>query len=171
MQDPVDIRRLFMLAPRAELAEDLVADLLELGVRPGEISVFAGRADFLGVPKGVRVSMVRRPADAAWRGGLAGAGLGLALGLAVWTLAGDLTSAVAALALGVASGSVIAVLLSTRRTAGTLGPLRPMVEGGDLVVDIRVPKSRLDELEGRVKAEHPDVQILGTDPGGSPPFP
>ena len=171
MHEKADIRPVFMVAQRVELAERLVGDLLHNGIQQQGVSVFAGRAGLLGLPEGVSLFVVRRPAAAAWRGGVVGAALGLAVGLGVWTLAGALAVAAAVVALGALLGTLAAMLINSRYRRGTLGPLRQVVDAGDLVVRVRVPKDRLSQVEARVKSHHPEIQVRGVDPGGSPPFP
>jgi hypothetical protein len=34
-----------------------------------------------------------------------------------------------------------------------------------------IPDLRRGEVERRIKARHPEIQVEGTDPRGSPPFP
>jgi hypothetical protein len=172
MQESIDIRPLFMVAPRPGEAVALVEDLIANGVEPGEIRVFARAAPPGGLPQGVDLARVQPPARAAGRGLLAGAVAGLLAGLAVGVAAPALGSALMIGAgLGAVLGAGLAFLVSMRRRASTLGPLRRVVDRGDLVVRARVPKSRLVELEDRLKDHHPEVRVRGIDPAGSPPFP
>jgi hypothetical protein len=171
VEEPVDIRALFMVAPRVELAERLVDDLRDTGVEPGEIRVFAGRPGLMGLPQGVSLSVVRRPVEALWWGLLVGGVLGVAAGVGAWTVAGDVGVAVAATVMVAAAGAVFAVALNARHRRGSLGPLRRMVDVGELVVRAQVPKPRVGQLEDLLKERHPEIQVRGVDPGGSPPFP
>lgn len=164
MQEPVDIRPLYMVAPGAPEAERLIKDLLSSGMDIEDARVYAGRGVALELPEEVTLWVVRPV------GGLVFAGLGLGglLGAAAGAAQG---SAVAGLVLGAALGAGAALVLARWWRPRSLGPLRPLVDRGEVVVKVRVPKDRLEPLEERVKQHHPEIMVRGVDPSGSPPFP
>lgn len=162
--------QVYVSVPRQGVPSQVARELMGDGVAPDRIRIYSARPAREPDPP-VPVTRYRSPATAMARGAGAGALIGglaglplLLLGafglapLLVLILAGGLVGALYRQWLGSAPGAEIYRLDRALRR-------------GDTVMVVEVERARVGELERRVKARHPDVAVLGTDPDGTPPFP
>jgi len=71
-------------------------------------------------------------------------------------------------------GAGIGALWGRRRLEderARFGPQRQALDQGDLMIVADLEQSDVQRVETYVSEQHPEVLVLGTDPGGSPPFP
>ena len=56
-------------------------------------------------------------------------------------------------------------------TRGRFGSQQQALRRGDLLIVAEVDHSDIERVENQIAERHPEVLVLGSDPGGSPPFP
>jgi hypothetical protein len=170
--EPITKRRLYVVAQGPALTDRLVQELLADGLTKQDIRLFSRQPNRLAdIP--VSVTSLRAAPGHVLLRALAGAAIVL-VALVLW-----------AIVLGRAgSPSLLSLLLTTlagaAAGAGTLllqpfpaelGPLRGELRSDDVVLRVEVPNRRQGLLEEEIKARHPELRVMGTDPGGTPPFP
>jgi hypothetical protein len=169
------MRRVYAYIREARVAKQAVQQLVREGVDVRRIHLFAVDPDKLR-PLPVQVSRLRRPFSTIWPGGLAGLLAGVLVVTLIALLAGPL---------GWVPGIVIAVLCTVvGALGGRLFLARPMdlealavarrqggLKGGETVMLMDLKDAQAPEVERRLKQQHPEIAVLGTDPSGTPPFP
>jgi len=56
-------------------------------------------------------------------------------------------------------------------TQTRFGAQQQALRRGDLLIVAEVDHSDIERVENQIAERHPEVLVLGSDPGGSPPFP
>jgi hypothetical protein len=143
----------------------VVEGLLQLGIAKDRLQAYGRR-----IPADLPVQATR------WRGsaatllpamlvGTAGVLLfgGLIFGIDPWTF---LLLAIIGAGVGALWGRG---RLSDKRAR--FGSQRKALDQGDLMIVADLPQSDVQRVETYVSEQHPEMLVLGTDPGGSPPFP
>lgn len=163
------MRRIYFLVPDIAMTNRVVDELLLARIEERHIHVIAKRGTELEdlpeanlLQKSDFIPAVERGLAI---GGTAGALAGLvaiALPPASAVLAGGvlLASSFAGAGVGAWAGSMIGVSTGSSR----IKQFEAAIEAGQLLVLADVPKSRLDEIEDRIKAHLPNVEIEGTEP-------
>ncbi|HKW83356.1 MAG TPA: DUF1269 domain-containing protein [Burkholderiaceae bacterium] len=169
-------RRIYWLLPDLASARRTMDDLLLARIAEQHMHFVAGEgADMTGLhPANIlQTSDVVRAAQAGLViGGAVGALVG---GIAAWyfpVVGNDpqwglvaVLGAVGAL-LGAWSSSMIGVSTPSNR----LARFEPAIEAGGILLMVDVPRSRVDEIEQRLQALHPEAHLEGVEPN-IPAFP
>lgn len=163
------MRRIYFLVPDLPLAKRIVDELLLARIEERHLHVLAKRGTPLEdlpeaslLQKSDFISAVQR---------------GLALGGATGMLAGLVALTLPAAPLVIAGGVLLATSLAGAGVGAWLGGMVGMnvgntrvrqfaeaIEHGSLLVMADVPRDRVDEIEARVRAHLPGVDIGGTEP-------
>lgn len=163
------MRRIYFLVPDIAITKRIVDELLLARIEERHIHVIAKRGTELEdlpeanlLQKSDFIPAVERGLAV---GGSAGALAGLvavALPPASTVLAGGvlLASALVGAGVGAWAGSLIGVSTASSR----IKQFEAAVEAGQLLVLADVPKSRVEEIEARIKKHLPQVEIEGTEP-------
>jgi hypothetical protein len=163
------MRRIYFLVPDIARTKLIVDDLLLARIEERHIHVIAKRGTELeDLPEAnllQKTDFVPAVEHGLALGGSAGALAGLvaiALPPASTVLAGGilLASSLVGAGVGAWAGSMIGVSASNSR----IKQFEAAIEAGQLLVLADVPKSRVEEIEAKVKAHLPDVEIDGTEP-------
>jgi hypothetical protein len=169
---PTTKRRLYVVIPDPLLTGRLVQELLADGLTKQDIRLFSRQSSRLAdIPASV-TSLRAVPRNVLLRA-LAGAAIAL-VALVLWSIAFGRAGSPSLLSLllttlaGAAAGAGT-LLLQT--FPAELGPLRGELRSDDVVLRVEVPNRRQGLLEEEIKARHPEIRVMGTDPGGTPPFP
>jgi hypothetical protein len=170
--EPTTKRRLYVVIPGPVLTERLVQELLADGLTKQDIRLFSRQPKRLtDIPASV-TSLRAVPARVLLRA-LAGAAIVL-VALVLWSIAlrrvgsPSLLSLLLTTLTGAAAGAGTALL---RSFPAELRPLRGELRDDDVVLRVEVPNTRQGPLEEKINARHPEIRVMGTDPGGTPPFP
>lgn len=162
--------QVYMSVPRAGVPGEVARELLGDGLSPAQIRIYSARPrteEDAPVP----VTRYHSPSSAMARGVLGGALVGALVGLPLLMLgAFGLAPLLVLMLAGALGGGLFRQWLgsgSEQEVYRLDGALRR----GETVMVLEVEKARVDDLERRVKARHPEVAVLGTDPEGTPPFP
>jgi len=163
------MRRIYFLVPDIPLAERIVDELLLARIEERHLHVLAKRGTALeDLPE---ASLLQKSdfVPAVQRG--------LALGGATGILAGLVAVALPATPLVIAGGVLLAASLAGAGVGAWLGGMVGMnvgntrvqqfadaIENGALLVMADVPRDRVEEIEERVRAHLPGVEIGGTEP-------
>ena len=166
------MRRIYVVIPGPVLTGRLVQELLSNGLTPEQdMRLFSRQPKHLtDVPLSVtslRVASGKIPLRA-----LMGASIAF-LALLLVLIAFDAAEVKGLLLVvvtmtGAAAGAATALL---QPFPSELRPLREELRHDDVVLRVEVPDARQGSLEQEIKARHPEIRVMGTDPGGSPPFP
>lgn len=163
------MRRIYFLVPDIAVTKRIVDELLLARIEERHIHVIAKRGTELEdlpeanlLQKSDFIPAVERGLAV---GGSAGALAGLvavALPPASTVLAGGvlLASALVGAGVGAWAGSLIGVSTGSSR----IKQFEAAIEAGQLLVLADVPKSRVEEIEARIKKHLPQVEIEGTEP-------
>ena len=163
------MRRIYFLVPDIAIAKRIVDDLLLARIDERHLHVIAKRGTELeDLPE---ASMMQKSdfVPAVERGlalgGSAGALAGLvavALPPASTVIAGGilLASTLVGAGVGAWAGSMIGVSTGNSR----IKQFEAAIEAGQLLVLADVPTNRVEEIEARIKAHLPQVEIEGTEP-------
>lgn len=163
------MRRIYFLVPDIAVTKRIVDELLLARIEERHIHVIAKRGTELEdlpeanlLQKSDFIPAVERGLAV---GGSAGALAGLvavALPPASTVLAGGvlLASTLVGAGVGAWAGSLIGVSTGSSR----IKQFEAAVEAGQLLVLADVPKSRVEEIEARIKKHLPQVEIEGTEP-------
>jgi hypothetical protein len=169
------MRRIYFLVPDIPMAKRIVDELLLARIEERHLHVLAKRGTPLeDLPE---ASLLQKTdfIPAVERG--------LVLGGATGMLAGLVAMALPAAPLVIAGGMLLATSLAGAGVGAWLGGMVGMnvgntrlrqfadaIEHGALLVMADVPRDRVEEIEERVRAHLPGVEIHGTEPT-IPPFP
>lgn len=163
------MRRIYFLVPDIAITKRIIDELLLARIEERHIHVIAKRGTELEdlpeanlLQKSDFIPAVERGLAL---GGSAGALAGLvavALPPASTVVAGGvlLASALVGAGVGAWAGSLIGVSTGSSR----IKQFEAAIEAGQLLVLADVPKNRVDEIEARIKAHLPTVEIEGTEP-------
>ncbi|WP_200333301.1 hypothetical protein [Thiocystis violacea] len=146
----------------------LIDELLGEGVEPARICVHAA-----GKPReadlAVTLIIHRTWARALVEGGILGALFASPITAALW-LIGDVPFAVSVFVLGAGVGGVFAALRA-RIANRDIAPQFNALRRGELLLVLAGDHAAIGAIQDRIKARHPEVAVLGSDPAGTPPFP
>lgn len=163
------MRRIYFLVPDITITKRIVDELLLARIDERHIHVVAKRGTELeDLPEAnllQRTDFIPAVERGLALGGSAGALAGLvalALPPASTVIAGGvlLASALAGAGVGAWAGGMIGVSTASSR----IKQFEAAIEAGQLLVLADVPMSRVEEIEGRIKAHLPTVEIEGTEP-------
>ena len=163
------MRRIYFLVPDIDVTKRIVDELLLARIDERHIHVVAKRGTELeDLPEAnllQRTDFIPAVERGLALGGSAGALAGLvalALPPASTVIAGGvlLASALAGAGVGAWAGGLIGVSTASSR----IKQFEAAVEAGQLLVLADVPKSRVEEIEDRIRAHLPTVEIEGTEP-------
>jgi uncharacterized membrane protein len=169
-------RRIYWLLPDLASARRTMDDLLLARINESQIH-FVGRedADLSGLHAAniLQTSDVVRSAQTGLIfGGLAGMLLGIGVAM-FFPIMGDspqigMIAVIAILGglFGAWSSSMIGVSVPSHR----LKRFEPAIESGQILLMVDVPRSRIDEIEARLQALHPEAHLEGVEPD-IPAFP
>ena len=163
------MRRIYFLVPDIAIAKRIVDDLLLARIEERHLHVIAKRGTELEDLPEANMMQKSNFVPAVERGlalgGSAGALAGLvavALPPASTVIAGGilLASTLVGAGVGAWAGSMIGVSTGNSR----IKQFEAAVEAGQLLVLADVPTNRVEEIEARIKAHLPQVEIEGTEP-------
>lgn len=163
------MRRIYFLVPDMAITKHIVDELLLARIDERHIHVVAKRGTELeDLPEAnllQRTDFIPAVERGLALGGSAGALAGLvalALPPASTVIAGGvlLATALAGAGVGAWAGGLIGVSTASSR----IKKFEAAIEAGQLLVLADVPKSRVEEIEARIKAHLPTVEIEGTEP-------
>ena len=163
------MRRIYFLVPDIAIAKRIVDDLLLARIDERHLHVIAKRGTELEDLPEANMMQKSDFVPAVERGlalgGSAGALAGLvavALPPASTVIAGGilLASTLVGAGVGAWAGSMIGVSTSNSR----IKQFEAAIEAGQLLVLADVPTNRVEEIEARIKAHLPQVEIEGTEP-------
>jgi Protein of unknown function (DUF1269) len=169
-------RRIYWLLPDLPSAKRTMDDLLLARIDYGHIHFVAREgADLSGLHEAnlLQTSDVIRSAEAGLViGGATGAILGAIVAVAFpifgdkpqWGLIGVL--AIVGAVLGAWASSMIGVSTPSQR----LKRFQPQIEQGQILLMVDVPRGRVEEIEERLQALHPEAHLEGVEPD-IPAFP
>ncbi len=162
-------RRLYFVLPDLACASQTAFDLWRARV-DDEAMHFVGRDD---MPLGrLNAASVKETSDLTHSlrlGAITGLGCGALLGLYLIVAPppgldpGSGTLLICAM-FGALFGSWAASLIGVSVPHKQLEPFQGEIDRGRIVMMVDVPPERVDEIQGIVEAEHPDVAHLGTQP-------
>jgi hypothetical protein len=174
--EPTTKRRLYVVAQGPALTNRLVQELLADDLTNRDIRLFSGQPNRLAdIP--VSVTSLRAAPGHVLLCALAGAAIVLvvlvlwAIGFgrvgspSLWSL---LLTTLTGAAAGAAAGAGTALL---QPFPAELRPLQGELRPDDVVLRVEVPDTREGPLEEEIKDRHPEIRVMGTDPGGTPSFP
>ena len=163
------MRRIYFLVPDIAIAKRIVDDLLLARIEERHLHVIAKRGTELEDLPEANMMQKSDFVPAVERGlalgGSAGALAGLvsiALPPASTVIAGGilLASTLVGAGVGAWAGSMIGVSTGNSR----IKQFEAAIEAGQLLVLADVPTNRVEEIEARIKAHLPQVEIEGTEP-------
>lgn len=170
-------RRIYWLLPNLESAKRTMDDLLLARITERQMHFVAKEGVDM---TGLHAANVLQTSDvvrAAELGLVVGGALGAALGLAAAAffppIAGDTPqwgmAAVLAI-VGGAFGAWAASLVGVSAPSRRLQRFEAAMERGQILLMLDVPRSRVEEIEARLQALHPEAQLEGVEPD-IPAFP
>jgi len=169
-------RRIYWLLPDLQSARATMDDLLLARIQERQMHFVAREGTDM---SGLHAANVLQTSDvvrSAEMGLIVGAGVGGLLGALVavhypiigdspqWGLAGVL--AVAGAIFGTWTSTMIGISIPSKR----LERFTPQIEEGKILLMVDVPMWRVDEIEARLRALHPEAHLEGTEPD-IPAFP
>ena len=166
------MRRIYVVIPGPVLTGRLVQELLSNGLTAEQdMRLFSRQPKHLAdVP--VSVTSLRAASGKTLLRALMGGVIAFLALLLVLIASGGADAQslllVVATMTGAAAGAATALL---QPFPPELRPLREELRHDDVVLVVEVPDARQGSLEQEIKARHPEIRVMGTDPGGSPPFP
>lgn len=168
MKGQTMMNRIYLKARAFEKVRQLIDELLDERVEPGQILVHAAEKP-RGADLPVTLIIHRTLAQASIEGGALGALFASPVSVALW-LVGDTVLGVLALILGAGVGGVFTALraLSANRS---IAPQSEALRRGELLLVVTVDHAAIGPVQDRIKARHPEVAVLGSDPAGTPQFP
>jgi hypothetical protein len=170
--EPITKRRLYVVAQGRALTNRLVQELLADGLTKQDIRLFSRQPNCLADISVSVTSLSVAPGHVLLRA-LAGAAIVL-VALVLWAIAFGRVGSPSLLSLlltTLAGGAVGAGTDLLQPFPAELRPLRGELRPDDVVLRADVPATGLGPLEEEIKARHPEIRVMGTDPGGTPPFP
>jgi len=169
-------RRIYWLLPNLESARRTMDDLLLARIAEQHMHFVAREdVDLAGLhPANIlQTSDVIRAAQMGLViGGVAGALLGV-LAAIFFPIVGDQPQwgMVAVIAmLGAAFGAWSSILIGVSTPSSRLKRFEAAIEQGQVLLMVDVPRSRVDEIENRLQALHPEAHLEGVEPD-IPAFP
>ena len=168
-------KRIYWLLPDLPSARAVMSDLLLARIENSHIHFMAREGVEL---SGLHEANLLQASDfvrSAQMGLALGAALGAAAGAAI-TLSslGEMVSKpglVAALtALGAAFGAWSASMIGVSTPSNRLKRFEKAIEDGQILLMVDAPRSRVDEIEARLQALHPEAHLEGVEPN-IPAFP
>jgi hypothetical protein len=169
------MRRIYFLVPDISHAKQIVDDLLLARIEERHLHVLAKRGTPLEELPEASFLQKSDFIPATERGIAMGGATGLLAGLvtvalqgAPWVIGGGVVLAASLMGAGV--GSWLGGMVGMNAGDSRLERFANAIEKGSLLVMADVPRDRVDEIEARVRAHLPDVEIAGTEPT-IPPFP
>ena len=169
-------RRIYWLLPDLESARRTMDDLLLARIDQGRIH-FVAREDT--DMRGLHAASLLQTSDvvrAAERGLILGASLGALLGGLVavhYPIVGDEPQWGIAAALAIAGalfGTWTSTMIGVSAPSKRLDRFWAQIEQGRILLMVDVPMWRVEEIEGRLQALHPEAHLEGTEPD-IPAFP
>lgn len=169
-------RRLYGLLPDLASARRAMDGLLLARIAEPHIHFVAREgADMTGLHEAnvLQTSDVVRAAEIGLvLGGAVGAVLGLAAAVSFpivgdspqWGMAGVLS------VLGAGFGAWASSMIGISAPSHRLRRFREAIEGGQILLMVDVPRSRIKEIEARLQAQHPEARLEGMEPS-VPAFP
>lgn len=162
--------QVFLASHDASVMADVAAELIRDGVDPDRVVVYSVNPDrTLSWP--VRLVRYRSPGWAEAIGAVAGAVIGVVVGLPLLLLGVLWAASAVVLVLLLALGGAVFPQWLAVGADPALRPLEVRLNQGQLVLVADLVEGRIGEMERRIKARHPDVAVLGTEAEGTPPFP
>lgn len=169
-------RRLYWLLPDLASARRAMDGLLLARIAEPHIHFVAREgADMTGLHEAnvLQTSDVVRAAEIGLvLGGAVGAVLGLAAAVSFpivgdspqWGMAGVLS------VLGAGFGAWASSMIGISAPSHRLRRFREAIDGGQILLMVDVPRSRIKEIEARLQAQHPEARLEGMEPS-VPAFP
>ncbi|RYF18658.1 MAG: DUF1269 domain-containing protein [Comamonadaceae bacterium] len=169
-------RRIYWLLPNKESAWAAMDDLLLAGIEVRHIHFVAREGSDMSGLNAANVLQTSDVVRSAEMGLIVGAGVGGLLGALVavnypivgddpqWGIAALL--AVAGAVFGTWTSTMIGVSTPSKR----LRRFAPQIEEGQILMMVDVPLSRVEAVEARLRARHPEAHLEGTEPD-IPAFP
>jgi hypothetical protein len=152
------------------LMEELAGELLGDGVAAGRIRVVSAYPER--VPRlPVKLIRYRSPASSAMVGAALGAVAGALLGMPLLAFGVFAIAPLLVIVVVAATAGAVFRLWFATSPSGEIYRLDEALRSGEDVMVLDIEEGRIGELERKVKSRHPEVAVLGTDPGGTPPFP
>jgi hypothetical protein len=170
--EPTTKRRLYVVIPGAVLPNRVVQELLADGLTKQDIRLYSRQRNRLAEMPVTVTSLRAAPGHVLFRA-LAGAAIVL-VALVLWAIAFGRVGSPGLLSLlltTLAGGAVGAGTDLLQPFPAELRPLRGELRPDDVVLRADVPATGLGPLEEEIKARHPEIRVMGTDPRGTPPFP
>ena len=163
------LRRLYFLVPDVPTATKVVDELLLARVEWKHIHLLARKGTALeDLPEAV-LSQTSDLVPALQRGISAGAATGMLAGLVAMafppaglTVAGGLLLAMTGA--GAGFGALMATMTGVGIPSSRLERFQDAINEGRLLMMVDLPRGRVEEIEARVRSQHPEVDIGGTDP-------
>jgi hypothetical protein len=169
-------RRIYWLLPNKESAWAAMDDLLLAGIEVRHIHFVAREGSDMSGLNAANVLQTSDVVRSAEMGLIVGAGVGGLLGALVavhypivgddpqWGIAALL--AIAGAVFGTWTSTMIGVSTPSKR----LRRFAPQIEEGQILMMVDVPLSRVEAVETRLRARHPEAHLEGTEPD-IPAFP
>jgi hypothetical protein len=158
----------FVKAREPSTVRQLVDELIGDGIERERIRVHAAR-NLRGLDLPVERVVYRTPTQAVIEGTLYGALFTIPV-VALLFLIGAGGISLLAFFLGLAVGGGFG-MLHARIANQEVAAQADALSDGELVVVLELDQATSGEVEDRIKARHPEVAVLGSDPAGTPPFP
>jgi hypothetical protein len=157
---------IYIRARDPENGARVVEDMLALGLPPERLKVYGKR-----IPEGLRVQAIR------WHRGILSIVLAAIAGAIAFAVVGavlligiDAETAELLALVGAGTGAFWQQSRLSRRYAA-VSAQKDALRHGDMMIVADVDNAELEWVETQVAESHPEVLLLGTDPGGVPPFP
>lgn len=162
-------RRLYFLVPDLPRARQLTDELLLARIDDHHIHVLAKEGTPLGDLPEARLwdrSDLKEAISHGWGVGALIGALGGLVALSIPALhqlpAGALFAA--AVLIGMAFGAWVSGMIGVSLPNRELKAFLPGVEKGALLMIVDVPKERVEEIQQRVRSQHPEVEFGGVEP-------
>jgi hypothetical protein len=169
-------RRIYWLLPDLASARRTMDDLLLARIAERHIH-FVGRED--ADLSGLHAANILQTSDVVRSvqtglviGGVAGAALGVVIALffPVFGEAPDVGMIAVLAILGAAFGAWSSSMIGVSVPSHRLARFEPAIHDGQILLMVDVPHSRVDEIESRLQALHPEAHLEGLEPN-IPAFP
>jgi len=161
----------YITALEHEDTADIATELLGDGMPADSIHLYSARPT-QALPSPVKVNRYRSPRSSVLSGGMVGALLGALVGLPLLGLGAlGVAPLLVLVVAGGAGGAVLRLWQGNGPGGGELYRLDDALARGETVMVLEVDDATISAVESKVKARHPGVAVLGTDPHGTPPFP
>jgi hypothetical protein len=163
------MRRIYFLLPDVDLARKVVDELLLARISDDHIHVIAKEGTAMADLPEATLAQKSDVVPAMERGIAVGGATGLLAGVAAVTFppAGLVLGGGAVLAIALAGtgfGAIMSTMIGVSVPNTRHKQFEAAVSDGEVLMLVDVPKDRVDEIEGMVKQQHPEVDIEGTEP-------